>query len=624
MKKLYIFFLAVLLSSNVFSQVLPCTATYVADPVPASFTLFFTPTNPNNTVQWSFGDGTGGVGTMVSHIYPQIGAYTACATEIDSATGTVICQSCVTLVSNGLSLGCAISYSEVTPGNDSWLTFIGNSTQIMASTSWDFGDGTTTTGSFAVTHQYPAPGTYNACFTVMTTIDTCVSCTTIVVTNNPGGGCSISYMMTPGMINSIDFTFLSQNSNGLVEWDFGDSSGVSGSGYATNHLFLQPGVYNVCATEYDSNAVILCQSCQTVSVFFNPSCSFTYGSILGAPANGFDFYGAIGLNNIAVWDFGDGSPVDTGVNVMHVFPANGSFNVCMSEIDPLTQTIVCTTCQTIVLGVQPCDAQFTVVPFGLDAYFIDFSAGYTANTTYTWDFGDGAVSNLRFPMHTYSTPGMYNACLMIDNGVCQDTMCTTLSVDTAVIGPIMCQSYFVFTQLSPFQLAVVNLASGQNLQFMWDFGDGSTSTAAYPIHNYSTFGTYNICLTVTGGGCTSTYCDSLSVDSSGMIIYRSMNAGFTINVLAPNQLNSVKELGKDLSAHIFPNPATDRLKVNGSNDFGKKLVYTIRSVTGSVVAQADFNSANSEINIEGLTNGIYFLELRNEKNEISFARFIKQ
>jgi PKD repeat protein len=624
MKKLYIFFLAVLLSSNVFAQILPCTASYAADPVPGSYTLFFSPTNPNNTIQWSFGDGTGGVGSMVSHMYPVGGGYNACATEIDSATGTVICQSCVVVISNGIGLACNISYSQVVPGNDSWLTFIGNTNQAMVNSIWDFGDGVTTTGALAVNHQYTTPGTYTACFTAMTSTDTCVSCTTVSVTNNPAGGCSITYMMTPGMINSIDFTFLSQNSNGLVEWDFGDSSGVMGSGYTTNHLFLQPGVYTVCASEYDSLGVLLCQSCQTVSVFFNPSCSFTYASILGVPANTFDFYAGISSTSIAVWNFGDGSPVDSGINVSHNFPSNGTYTVCLTEIDILTQTVVCTSCQTIVLGVQPCDAQFTVVPFGLDAYFIDFSAGYTANTTYTWDFGDGTGSNLRFPMHTYSTPGTYNACLAIDNGVCQDTMCTTLSVDTTFIGPLMCQAYFVFTQLSPFQLAVVNLSSGQNLQFAWDFGDGGTSTAAYPIHNYSTFGTYNICLTVTGGGCTSTYCDTLSVDSSGMIVYRSMNAGFTINVLAPNQLNSVKELGKDLSAHIFPNPATDRLLVNGSNDFGKKLVYTIRSVTGSVVDQADFNSANSEINIEGLTIGIYFLELRNEKNEISFARFIKQ
>jgi len=39
----------------------------------------------------------------------------------------------------------------------------------------------------------------------------------------------------------------------------------------------------------------------------------------------------------------------------------------------------------------------------------------------------------------------------------------------------------------------------------WDFGDGSTSTAANPQHVYNTFGLYTVKLIVTGAnGCTDT------------------------------------------------------------------------------------------------------------------------
>jgi PKD repeat protein len=59
--------------------------------------------------------------------------------------------------------------------------------------------------------------------------------------------------------------------------------------------------------------------------------------------------------------------------------------------------------------------------------------------------------------------------------------------------------------------------------FYWDFGDGFTSTAINPIHNYNAAGTYTVCLYVTnkvhGGtapadckGCVDTFCQTITID----------------------------------------------------------------------------------------------------------------
>jgi PKD repeat protein len=40
--------------------------------------------------------------------------------------------------------------------------------------------------------------------------------------------------------------------------------------------------------------------------------------------------------------------------------------------------------------------------------------------------------------------------------------------------------------------------------YLWDFGDGKTSTEAKPVHTYAMSGTYNVVLTVTGDGGTGT------------------------------------------------------------------------------------------------------------------------
>ena len=45
-----------------------------------------------------------------------------------------------------------------------------------------------------------------------------------------------------------------------------------------------------------------------------------------------------------------------------------------------------------------------------------------------------------------------------------------------------------------------NLSMGAT-SYGWDFGDGTTSTAANPSHVYASAGTYTVKLVATGGGC---------------------------------------------------------------------------------------------------------------------------
>jgi PKD repeat protein len=64
----------------------------------------------------------------------------------------------------------------------------------------------------------------------------------------------------------------------------------------------------------------------------------------------------------------------------------------------------------------------------------------------------------------------------------------------------------------PAPLAVVfsSVSGGSRSTYLWDFGDGSTSTEPNPIHTYSTVGTFTFRLTVTGPGGSSTSSGSVS------------------------------------------------------------------------------------------------------------------
>lgn len=60
------------------------------------------------------------------------------------------------------------------------------------------------------------------------------------------------------------------------------------------------------------------------------------------------------------------------------------------------------------------------------------SSAQNSKSTYLWDFGDGTLlSNAQNPVHTYTSPGTYIACLTVsDNTGCNSTICQPLTITT--------------------------------------------------------------------------------------------------------------------------------------------------------------------------------------------------
>lgn len=92
--------------------------------------------------------------------------------------------------------------------------------------------------------------------------------------------------------------------------------------------------------------------------------------------------------------------------------------------------------------------------------------------------------------------------------------------------------------------------------YYWDFGDEGTSQEMAPTHSYAGNGPYLLCVTAIWNDslpCTAQYCDTLSVDDSGMIGF---NAGFTISVYADQSAVNVAEIAEPTHVALFPNPAS--------------------------------------------------------------------
>jgi len=184
----------------------------------------------------------------------------------------------------------------------------------------------------------------------------------------------------------------------------------------------------------------------------------------------------------------------------------------------------------------------------------------------------------------------------------------------------------------PNVLWVWNLSSGGTglFTFLWSFGDGTSSTDPFPTHTYANGGPYGLCLTITdNGGCTDTYCDSISVDDDGMISGMApegeVRATFTINVINPLTTGVIEKPELDQLA-TWPNPVTDELNIQLTSSLRGNVSVDILDLSGRTVLAGNrmlSNGANRlSLPTGDLNPGMYLLRIGNG-GETQVLRFVK-
>ncbi len=132
--------------------------------------------------------------------------------------------------------------------------------------------------------------------------------------------------------------------------------------------------------------------------------------------------------------------------------------------------------------------------------FIDASTDNDgAIVSWSWNFGDGTTSTTQHPTHQYVDNGTYTVTLTVtdDDGVTNET---SQQIVVSNVGPI---ANFTYYPLFPTDLQIIAFTDnstdvdGYITSWSWDFGDGNTSTAQNPNHQYTDDGTYIVNLTIT-------------------------------------------------------------------------------------------------------------------------------
>ncbi|WP_295119159.1 PKD domain-containing protein [uncultured Chitinophaga sp.] len=214
---------------------------------------------------------------------------------------------------------------------------------------------------------------------------------------------------------------------------------------------------------------------------------------------------SVGATSVS-WDFGNGVTSDLMGTAGASFPNPGVYTVKLVAKGASGTTSEAV--KTITVYKNPvADFSFDVsqgcVPLGVN--FADKSApGDGAIVSYAWDFGDGAAGSGANPSHTYNYAQSYNVSLTVTtNRGCSNvktiskaiTVSPELKADFTVASTYLCAA--------PGTVPVTNLLTGPDLSYVWDFGDGTTSTLEQPLnHSYATKGSYTMKLDVTNSiGC---------------------------------------------------------------------------------------------------------------------------
>lgn len=329
----------------------------------------------------------------------------------------------------------------------------------ITSSKWNFGNGSEyyTETEKNVSNIYSQKGSYLV--TLITTSNTGCSDTLkrlIVVDSVPVAMCSPLFLLSVsscvgGTTTFVDSSYLKAGTDSLIRqiWDYGD--GIkdtinSNFYYVHEHKYTVAGVYTATLTIFTKRGCSSSMS-RTVTVRStnaNPEINFVQQP--NCATNNQQVALNVSFKNIVgtityKWIYGDGNSSLSTNNITsppsqlysyapgnYVVKFLSRISACNGNYDTLTKTLT-------VLGKTKADFIYKIDEQNAQkVQFIDQSyIGINNITQHVWDFGDGATSSEKDPIHVYSSYGMFTVkhSFLTDISSCTaDTATTIIMIDS--------------------------------------------------------------------------------------------------------------------------------------------------------------------------------------------------
>lgn len=292
-----------------------------------------------------------------------------------------------------------------------------------------------------------------------------------------------------------------------------------------------------------------------------------------------------------------------------------------------------------------------------------FTNTTTGAVGYAWDFGDGSgTSTQTNPSYTYTLTNSYSVRLIaVSNLNCYDTVFANVSVNPA---PQVAFSSDLSSGCLPLTVNFTN-ATTNATNYLWNFGDGSTSTDANPFHDFTTEGTFTVMLYAAVGSCAdsdsvigmitthtppvidlgpdvSTNSVTYQLDAgTGFVTYLWNNGANTQNITADTNgvycvvvtdINNcsdsdcvnvtldaagIESISKEGTFILYPNPAQNSLTVFVSKEAaGTTCDLKVFDAVGRQIFQQLLTNEMTLIPAAEWPRGIYSVEINSGKNRL--------
>ncbi len=482
---------------------------------------------------WDFGDDSTSTAENPTHTYETAGLYTVSLTVITEdrrlffparfeethaksafiAAGVPVGEGSIGIVGdpddptpNIIFVGGSITFMDLTdrtglPPVTAWL--------------WNFGDGETSDVE-SPAHIYDEPGIYTVTLTVFTQYgqETYVSEDFIIVRQVVAPRAQLFIDTPPPYIVDLPVLFrdLSDPGTGTVArvWDFGD--GETSTEENPEHTYAIDDTFTITLTVTSEHGSDIDEQIIDV-VFAPPTADFELAAgsrpdpSVGEEVQFVDT-SVRGSDPITVWewDFGDGA-TSNEQDPKKIYQSPGAFDVTLT---------------VRTAGVRGNEGQVlkeafisAIVPPAVSFNFAGGASPKTnvvafTNTTvqgeeiitgYLWDFGDGRTSAQESLQHVYAQAGVYDVTLTVSTAT--RTAQATDSVEIVFVPPqpnfaISSNSVSIWDVVTFSNLTVAGTVPLDEIDFLWDFGDGKTSTnSGDPTHFYTRPEPFTVQLTAT-------------------------------------------------------------------------------------------------------------------------------
>jgi len=329
---------------------------------------------------------------------------------------------------------------------------------------------------------------------------------------------------TPLLVTFTDSTV--GNATGW-EWDFdydGSTFTVDSTTQNPTHIYDTVGTYSVAlrATGPGGSNTAVRTNYITVEDVVALVADFSASPTDGDEPLSVDFTDlSSGSPDTWSWDFGDGGTSDIQ-NPTYVYNNFGTYTVTLTVWNSTDSDSETKTDYIHVYEPGVVTADFTGTPRSGNAPLsVDFTDSSTGSaTSWSWDFdNDGSEdSTEQNPTYVYNAPGSYTVALTVASATDSDTMTKYDYINVTV--PPAIDADFTASPTSddaPLIVSFTDASTGTCSSWIWDFGDGATSTDQNPTHTYNIVGTYTVTLTVDGpdGSDIETKTNYITVTDSG-------------------------------------------------------------------------------------------------------------